>query len=254
MKWKLFYPSIIVLLLTGHSPSFSKNTDVLNSQRDWFVGLGVGAQFTSWRSDMRINNGSVASAPYDRFSMTNNNGPVLAVSTGRRWKNEDVWFPAYSLGIFWQYFFKTSISGQIEQYSLPEFTNYNYHLHETTNILLASAKINLFQYRMFSPFIHGGIGGALSHISNYIENAKAGIIPRVSPGFRNANSCEFAFNIGVGIDLQLMPQSFFSVGYIFQDIGPISSSTGIGTWAHQVLQPGFHYTNEVLITVTYLLG
>ncbi|CAM2995595.1 Opacity protein and related surface antigens [Legionella steigerwaltii] len=265
MKWNLFYPSIAALLFVYHGQSFSKDIEsikntvppsIFNTQSSWFIALGGGAQFPELHSQMKVNNGSGFPSPFDfdRYSITNDNGGVIAASAGRRWQNNNFWFPSYSLSVFWQYFFKTHIRGEITQYSLPEFTNYNYNLDFTSNLLLASGKINLFRYVIFSPYVNGGIGSSFNNVSNYREEAFSGVTPRVSPGFRDSNTSEFAYNVGAGIDVQFFPQLIFSVGYIYQDLGPISSGNGINTWAEQSLNPGSYRSNEVLVTATYLFG
>ncbi|AWN74053.1 hypothetical protein LEAN103870_17395 [Legionella anisa] len=265
MKWNLFYSATLTLFLAICNPSFSKNIkntqnalppSMFNSQGNWFISLGGGAQFPDLNSHMNINNGSGFPEPFDqdRYSITNDNGGVIAASAGHRWQNNNFWFPSYSLSIFWQYFFKTHINGEITLYSLPEFTNYNYNFDFVSNLLLASGKINLFQYGIFSPYINGGIGSSFNNISKYSEEAFSGVTPRVSPGFRNSNTSEFAYNVGAGLDMQILPQLILSVGYIYQDLGPISSGNGVDTWAEQSLNPGSYRSNEVLVTATYLFG
>ncbi|PWY56333.1 hypothetical protein DGG96_03090 [Legionella qingyii] len=265
MKRNLFYLGITTLLFVFHSPSYSKNIEniqsslhqsISNAQGNWFTSLGGGAQFPELNSHTKVNNGSGFPAPYgaDRYSITNDNGGVIAASMGRRWHNDSIWFPSYSLSIFWQYFFKTHISGEITQYSLPQFTNYNYNLDFTSNLLLASGKINLMRYGIFSPYINGGIGTSFNNISNYSETAFAGVTPRVSAGYRNSNTSEFAYNVGAGVDVQILPQLFLSVGYIYQDLGPLSSGHGVNAWTGESLNLGSYRSNEVLITATYLFG
>lgn len=265
MRWNLFYSTAITLLLVIGNPSFSKNIkniqnglppSIFNSQGNWFISLGGGGQFPDLNSHMKVNNNSGFPEPFDhdRYSISNNNGGVIAASIGRHWQNNNFWLPSYSLGLFWQYFFKTHIHGEITQYSLPEFTNYNYNLDFVSKLLLASGKINLFQYRIFSPYINGGIGSSFNNVSNYCEKAFSGVTPRVSPEFRDSNISEFAYNLGAGIDIQVLPQLILSVGYLYQDLGPISSGNGVNAWAEQSLNPGSYRSNEVLVTATYLFG
>lgn len=263
MKWNLFYPSITALLLVCHNTSFSKNDgyvqnpalqSVSSAQGNWFISLGAGVQFPELHAHIQVNNGAEFSAPYnyDQYSINSNNGAVITAFVGRRWQNDNIWFPSYSLGLFWQYFFKTQLDGKITQYSLPQFTNYSYDLDFTSNLLLISGKMNLFKHGMFSPYINGGIGSSFNKVSNYNETALAGVTPRLSPGFRTANTSEFAYNIGAGIDVHFLPQFIFSLGYIYQDLGPYPSGNGVGTWSNQSLNPGSYHSNEILASMTYL--
>lgn len=262
MKRNFFYPGIAALLLTCNAPVFSKNNGnkflapILNSQGNWFITLGAGVQYPQWHNPMKINNGSGFPAPNnkDLYSTKNQNEAIIALSVGRSWHRDAFWFSSYSFGVFWQHFFRTHLGHSITQYSLPEFTNYEYKWDLTANVLLAAAKLNLFQYKKISPYINGGIGSSFNRTSGYKETALAGVTPRVSPGFANFSTSEFAYNAGIGVDLQLTSQFFVSVGYNYQNLGQISSGPGKGTWSTQSLNPGSYHSNEVLVSVSYLFG
>ena len=142
MKRNFFYPGITALLVAFSVPGFSKNTEnnflqpILNSPGNWFLTLGAGVQFPEWRNPMKVNNGSGFPAPYDNdlYSTKNQSEAVIALAIGRRWQRNDFWFPySYSLGVFWQYFFRTNLGNTITQYALPEFTNYKYNWQLTSN-------------------------------------------------------------------------------------------------------------------------
>lgn len=260
MKRKFFYPSIAALLLAYNVPGFTKTPDnnllapLFNSPGNWFVSFGAGAQHPQWHSIMKVNNGSDFPVPYniDLYSTKNQSEAVIALSVGRRWHRDSFWLPSYSLGAFWQYFFRTHLGKTITQYSDPEFTNYKYNWDLTANLLLASAKVNLFQYKMLAPYVNGGIGSSFNRTSDYKEKALAGVTPRISPQFSKFSTSEFAYQVGAGIDLQLTSQVLVSVGYNYQDLGQISSGSGKETWSNQSLNPGSYHSNEVLVSIHYL--
>lgn len=54
--------------------------------------------------------------------------------------------------------------------------------------------------------------------------------------------------------MQVIPQFIISVGYIYQDLGPVSSGTRVETWSGRSLNAGSYRSNEVLVTATYLFG
>ncbi len=205
---------------------------------------------------MKVGNDSGFPAPYsnDLYFTKNQGEPVVAVSLGKRWQQTNVWFPSYSLGIFWQYFFRTYFGNTVMQYSDPELANYRYQWDLTANLLLASAKINLVQYKILSPYFNIGIGSSFNRTANYKENALPGVIPRTSPGFSNFSNSEFAYKIGAGIDLQLSSNFIVSIGYNYQDLGQISSGAGKQIWSDQSLNPGSYHSNEILFSVSYLFG
>jgi opacity protein-like surface antigen len=262
MKWRVFYPGITALLLACNTPGFcntSENNSLdpfLSSPGNWFVTLGAGVQSPQWHNPMKVNNDSEFPASYgkDLYATKNKSEAVLALSVGRRWQRDSFWFPSYSFGVFWQHFFRTQLGKTITLDSAPNYTEYTYKWDLTANVLLASAKLNLFQYRKLSPYVNGGIGSSFNRTANYKESALADVTPRVSPGFANFSTSEFAYNVGVGVDLQLTSKLMVSVGYNYQDLGQISSGPGKEIWSNQSLNPGSYHSNEVLVSVTYLFG
>jgi opacity protein-like surface antigen len=262
MKRTFFYHSITALLVVSASSVFSKTPEnkfldpILNSPGNWFITAGAGVQSPHWHNPMQISNNSGFPAPNDKdlYATKNQSEPVLALSLGKRWQREHFWLPAYSFGVFWQYFFRTHLGNTIMQYSSPAFTNYQYKWDLTANVLLASAKLNLFQYGILSPYINVGIGSSFNRTSNYEETPVPGVTPRTSPSFVKFSTSEFAYNAGAGIDIQLTSQFIISVGYNYQDLGQVSSGPGTGTWSNQSLNPGSYHSNEILVSASYLFA
>jgi opacity protein-like surface antigen len=254
MKWN--YSSIAALLLayTASNFAYSASEGSSTSRGNWFISLGGGVQHPRWHNPMKVSNGSIFSKPYniDLYSTKNQNEGILALYAGRRWERGSLWFPAYSFGLFWQYFFRTHLGKSITLDSHPALTHYEYDWDLTANLLLASAKLNLFRHGILSPFINGGIGSSFNRTSDYKEKALANLIPRVSPRFTKFSTSEFAYQLGVGIDLHLTSHILISVGYNYQDLGQISSGPGKGKWSTQSLNPGSYHSNEVLVSISYL--
>ncbi|CAM4442735.1 MAG: hypothetical protein LEGION0403_FIIPPAGN_00129 [Legionella sp.] len=261
MRWNFFGRSIASLAFVFSSPTFSQDTEknvepFWSSTGNWVVSFGAGVQYPQWNDLMRINNtpNSLTPRSNNLFSTRNQSEPVIGLALGRSWQHDSVWFPAYSFSAVWKYFFRTNIGNRILNNSGPELANYKYDWDLTANMLLASAKVNLFQYKKFSPFAHAGIGSSFNRTSRYKERAPAGVTPRVSPQFSNFSTSEFTYNVGAGLDLLLTPQWTLSVGYSYQDLGQISSGPGKGTWSNQSLNPGSYHSNEVLVSVSYIFG
>lgn len=241
-----------------NNPSISHATPiVMHNTANWFVSAGAGAQYPQFNSKTVINNGSGFSRPFDHdiYSTSNPNQGIFGVMAGRRWQRDNQWFPSYSLGVFYQYFFEINAGGVVTQYSLPEFTNYKYNLNLASNLVMAAAKLNLFEFaQKASPFINGGIGGAFNKSSGYSEVALAGVTPRVSPGFANHTTNQFAYMIGAGIDYKIKPQWIVSVGYNYVNLGNFSSGQGAQTWSNQSLNLGRYQSSDVFASVSYLFG
>lgn len=257
MKWNYFYSKIMVLSLIHSAPIFAINSDnntVHYTTGNWFLSLGAGVQSPQWHDLMKVNNDSGFAAPYnkDLYSTKNQSKAVIALSLGRRWQRDYFWFPSYSFGVFWQYFFRTHIGNTSTVFSDRQFTNYKYKLDLTANLLLASAKLNLVHYGKFSPYINGGIGSSFNRTSDYTEKVLTEIEPRMSPRFAKFSTSEFAYHIGAGLDFQCTTKLLISLGYIYQDLGQISTGSGKDIWANQSLSPGSYHSNELLVSVSYL--
>ena len=218
----------------------------------WFVSLGGGVQSPRFNSNIGVNNNTGFPAPYneDIYSTSDTEQAIIGVMAGRRWERDSYWLPAYSLGIYYQYFFPKDVGETVMLYSLPEFTSYKWNL--SSNLVLASGKLNLLQYAdNFSPFINGGIGVAFNNANGYSEVALPGTA-RVSPAFTNNTTSQFAYALGAGIDYKVMQQLIVSVGYNYQNLGRFSSGPGLQTWSGQSLNFGTYQSNDVFASVSYL--
>lgn len=211
------------------------------------------------RSDiMRVNNGAVDPYPAntDIFSTNQHKqGGMASIIAGLRWKKDQVYLPTYSLGFRYQYFFNQNIGGTITQYSDPDFVNYNYQLKTHSNVFSAISKINLVEYKHFSPYIDAGVGVALNQTGSYQETAIGDVVARIdSPAFSSHRNSQFSYSVGTGIDYQLNPRWLVSVGYEYQDLGAVQSGYGQMPWSAQRLSLGKYTNNTGLISVSYLPG
>ncbi len=229
----------------------SVQSPVLNRNANWFITAGAGAEFPTAKGNISINNGSFFPAPYDTDTYTTNqsSSALVIVMAGRRWERESKWIPAFSLGVLYQHSFLDTVKGTVSQYSLPEYTNYNYYWDLSSDIVLASAKLNLYAQNRFSPYITAGLGGAFNH-SSYSEEALPDVTPRLSPDF-SGNNNQFAYNVGAGIDFRASNNCIINVGYLYQNLGDISAQ-GSGAWSDTSFGLRTYGLNEVLASATYL--
>lgn len=225
----------------------------------WFVGIGPGVQQLNVVNPIYVSNGSNFSRPYnnDQFSTATNTQAVIATEIGYRWRNAKQWipgrqwFPAYAVSFYYNHLFSTDIGDQIEQYSIPAFTNYHYNWKASADVLLAVAKLNLIEYEQFSPFVQVGLGGSLNHACQYNETAYPNVTPRVSPAFSNYTTSGFAYDLGAGIDWQFHPHFSLSLLYQFQNLGSLQSGKGASTWSGDTLHSDTYQTNLALLKLDY---
>ncbi|MDR3478353.1 MAG: SPOR domain-containing protein [Gammaproteobacteria bacterium] len=242
---------------TEHSTLQQKTTitDMSNHSRsNWFVAFSGGMQHPRFNSNIRINNGSDFPAPYssDVYSTKNKNEPVFALSAGRHFETQNRWLPAYWLGLTYQNVLASNAGRTVMQYSSPEFINYRYREHISSNVFLAFVKMNLLQYRMVTPYIKVGAGLALNRSSDYAETALPGVTPRTGAGFSSETTEQFAYNAGLGIDVAFTRQISASLGYEYLNLGHVNSGQGKDAWSSQSLNFGSYQSNQILLSVNYL--
>ena len=231
--------------------------DIMPTQGNWFIAGDVGVQNpNAITHHLTVDNGSEFPPPnnLDSYSTNSEASALLGVDGGYRWQRQTLWLPAYTLGFRYKHFFASNFGDQITQYSIPEFTNYNYSWNISSDILLLNAKLDLFRAGALMPYINGGIGVAFNQASGYSETALMGITPRISPAFSNKNKSSWAGSLGAGVDLQINPSFIVSVGYEFQYLGKPASGNGVDTWSDSALQFGSYQSNSAVLSVNYLFG
>ena len=223
-------------------------------QGNWFIAGDVGVQVPTINNPLTVNNGSGFPSPNDLDSFTTgtNAALLLGVDGGYQWQRESRYFPAYALGLRYKHFFNSNVGGQITQYSLPEFTNYNYKWNLSSDILLFTGKLDLVRFGAFSPFVNGGVGVTFNHASGYQETALNDVTPRISPSFGDYTQAAFAGSVGAGLDWQVNPKLILSLGYEYQSLGHIDSGAGTGEWSGSALQSTDYHSNSAILSVNYL--
>jgi opacity protein-like surface antigen len=206
-----------------------------------FVNGGIGYFFNRVSGDNYLGTG--AGWPDDHYMTTQaSDQPAVFLGGGYAWVNDNTWLPAYSLGFRVLYATATSISGVIDQYSLPSFRNYSYFYEAAYLNLLGTLKVDLFNYKSFMPYVLLGAGFNYYSASDYTESAYNGVTARVSPGFQSNSGFNFAYNLGGGIDYALTDNVWLNVEYYYGDYGTIQTGNGM----NYATLTGSNYDNESL--------
>lgn len=242
------------LLLTASALCSLTPTYALPTKH-WFLSAGAGMEYPHLNANSRVNNGSGFAPPgnQDLYSYENNHHPFMVLAGGYRFSCHRTWFPALALSLNYQYLPSNDLGGKVMQYSDPTFTNYNFRIDVSSSILLAAAKLNLFDYRHFQPYVSGGAGAAYVRTSSYGETALPNVTPRTSPHFAESTNTQFAYTLGAGLDYTLTPQWILSAGYQYLNLGPVQSGYGTSNWSGQSLNLGSYRSNELLMNLTYLI-
>jgi opacity protein-like surface antigen len=222
----------------------------------WYIAGDLGVWAPIVDNTMTVNNGTgfPGAAGFDTYSTNTRWGGSIGLGTGYRWDGDYRWLPSYSLGLRYQHLFASNIGQQITQFSTPGFTNYNYSLNVASDVVMIATKVDLVRLGQLLPFVNAGIGISFNRVSNYNEIPLAGVTPRDFPGFANNSSHGLAYVIGAGLDWQVHPQLIMSVNYEFQGLGSINTRDGINSWSGSHLHSGTYQSNNVLLSMSYLLG
>ena len=234
-------------------PTLSINT---STPASWFVEADAGDSLTFHPGMMSVDNGSglPPSTNVDHYSMTRHFQPLLGFQVGRRWTREEEWIPFYNVGLRYQHLFNQNLSGDITQYSLPEFNNYTYQWGVSFEVLSLHSKVDIMKWEHLLPYVDADLGVSFNHQTKpYQETPKIGITPRISPGYTASHQGQFSYTLGVGLDWEVNSQVILSAGYDYQSFGQLSSGQGQSTWAGRRLNSGNLTSNTVLMGLTYLL-
>lgn len=206
-----------------------------------YFNLGVGDRFYRVSGDNKVGTGD--GWPPDHYGTTTiNDQPYFSLIAGYTWSRPDVWLPYYSLGVQMAYTSTTTISGYIDQYSLPAFRNYNFDYEVSMLNIMGTAKVDIYRWQQLMPYLTAGLGIANYATSNYNETALSGVTPRVSPGFGNGSGNNFSYSVGLGLDYILLNNIWFNAEYNYTNFGVVSTENG----ANYANATGSNFDNQKL--------
>jgi opacity protein-like surface antigen len=224
----------------------------LASYNTWFLGGGGGISWIHLSDSTTVSNGMPVSPPFnqDLFSIQTIKDSNVQINAGYRWENNTKYLPYSNLFFQYRSYINNDISGSIEQFSLPQFTNYNYQMKYSADLFTVNGKFDLVQYSRIMPYLSGGIGAIINSIYDYTETPTANVTPRTSPGYTTHNYTHLALTLGAGIDYILTENYWITLGYdhVFQ--GSINSGPGVSTWANTSLHFGTAKMDTVFINFT----
>lgn len=224
---------------------------------NWFLGASIGALWPSLENHTRVANGNPQPYPidYDYYTIKHTNTVRdWSFYLGYRWLRDAKWAPQYRVALRYQSFSTIKASGTIEQYSLPDFVNYNYRAHVYSNALSLFGKLDIYNFHSFEPYVNFGFGQANNQFSGYQETPYSGIDARLNPAFHNRRGTSFTYNVGAGLDYIINKKVSVSLGYEYTNWGTVRSSAGTGpNWYGTALSLGNLSSNALLFTVFYQL-
>ncbi len=232
--------------------SHSSTSLPLSSPQGLYVGIGAGLA----SSNVDVNHFVPTSPgwPSDEYHSNRvDNAALYSLLMGYTWATGYTWFPFYSLGLNYTYANPAKVSGSIEQYSLPAFTNYLYHYNIQRQTLLAVLKVDIHRWRNLMPFVSAGAGVSANKASGYVEQAIPGVTARVSPAYSTRTNTDISYALGVGFDLIATQQLVFTLEYNYGYFGFAKTGYGVGNNAGNSLSNKLT-SNSAAISVRYYLN
>ena len=243
--------AITVKKPTHHKRIYKGMIDA-KSENSWFIGAGVGRSWINLKkSSTTVPNGSFVPPPSDQDTYTiKNPSPQTPaqVNVGYRWHQDKKFLPYYSLFVQYRHYYSTEIKGNIYQYSLPGFENYDYRIKYSADLFSLNGKLNLFEYKRMLPYVSAGIGAIYNSLGSYNESALAGVTARISPDYSNSHS-NLALTVGAGIDFKFSKNIWATLGYEFVTQNAVKSGNGVGSWSSTYLNFGRANMNTVFLNI-----
>ena len=164
-------------------------------------------------SDFYYSNGA---ASFNQYLLGGSVGAECALTSQWLWQADVAY---YQPGKF-------TGSGAVTQGIDPGSSNsYAYQYQVLSRQVLAEGKL-LYRLERVYPYLAGGIGAGFNQAQNFNVNIQPPFTT-FSTQFGNASSTSFSYNVGAGLDYDLMKYLRVGVGYRFADYGTVK--TGLGT-------------------------
>lgn len=232
----------IVLLYSMTSPLFA-------TPQGWFIGLGAGAAFPQVNSYKYINTGS--SWPADAYHFQTVSDPaVINAAIGFTWPTCKALIPYFNLAANFTYVSPSTLSGTIDQYSLPGFDNYHFSYDVAQKTFFLMFKADLYQWKYVMPFVNVGAGLTYNQTSDYRETPLNQVTARDSPGFGSKTATNLACTVGAGLDFVLQSKLLLSLEYRYGNFGSANTTHGNLGYGESRLNTKFN-SNQLLLSANY---
>ena len=229
--------------------SYSLCAQSTSTHGNWYVGESIGAFIPKIAHNIYVGTGSGWLA--DRYHSRGIDSVAdFSLLGGYRWSRDSEWLPFYSLSARYTSALPAKTRGTLFQFNVLEFNNYHYQYKVQRQNILGVAKVNLYNYHRFMPFITVGLGESINRMKEFSETPLSTIIPRTSPGFRNKSNHEFSYIIGAGIDYLLANNLWMGIEYHYGHYGTIQSGNGVGGFAAEHLKSTLT-DNSIAYSINY---
>lgn len=140
-----------------------------------------------------------------------------------------------------------SVTGDVLQYELLQFNNYNFDAPVTSTRLMFDFKPSLFTWKNMTPYPILGMGVTWNSIS-YHEKPEESNIDRMSRLILSKHTmAQFAWEVGVGVNVVLNEYLSISGEYIYAFLGKGFPANDPANGVRLVTAPSFSLQNQSLL-------
>jgi opacity protein-like surface antigen len=250
---------LFTLFVTSSSLAQNKhnNRKFLNAETPWHavISLGSGAAITSSIGSSQTF--PIANPVVDQFYIYTNNRPaqtggLLDSFVGVEWAFHSNW--AMQMGLSYNQTWDFKAQGSLLQGADAQSVDqYSYQYSIITRQLLAESKL-LYRFKeRYLPYVLLGLGAAFNTASNYTTTVPPFLT--FTRQYNNNTQTSFSYALGMGMDVQMIDNFRFGLGYRFADLGRIKLGKAIidTNNAGGTLSQSHLYAHEVLAQITWML-
>ncbi len=249
MQGKYYLAGILSLLCCEISYSIQLNDgDSLNRihLNQVFSSVSIGAEWISTGGSQTLI--LLPPIPNDYLSQ-NTFKPAGSLSMGIGVEHHSLQTVFWQLGIAGYFDSAITKKGYVEQFSLPEFTNFTYNYQVQSYRAVATGKVLSTLHSIFHPFISGELGAAFNRAINYYEMPLTEEAIPMAP-FRDHSQTSFAWGVGTGVEVDVNPHLRLGAAYQFNDIGKAKLGQSPVQATHQTLSIPNLYSHQLRIQLT----
>lgn len=140
-----------------------------------------------------------------------------------------------------------SVTGDVLQYELPQFNNYDFDAPVTSNRLMFDFKPSLFTWKNMTPYPILGVGVTWNSISYHEEPKESDINPTSRLILSKHTIAQFAWEAGVGFNVVLSDYLSISAEYIYAFLGKGSPADGLANDVSLSSAPNFSLKAQSLL-------
>jgi opacity protein-like surface antigen len=131
-------------------------------------------------------------------------------------------------------------------------TQLNYGYNVITRQVLLEGKLLTNWRQRYYPYVSLGLGEAFNNASGY-QISTPSLLTK-TPLYAAARNHSFAYRLGIGMDVELVPHVRMGLGYRFSDLGKINLGTALinSIPINGILKQTHLYTNELLGQMSYI--